>query len=229
MKLYIGFDHREDGAYQAAVRTLGKVNPSLPHTCLIEDRLRDAGLLWRSVDRRAGQIYDFPSNANCSTEFAISRFLVPMLAQSGWALFTDCDVLFLADPCEILDTVDKSKAVWVVQHQPLKGNGEKMDGQPQIAYPRKNWSSVMLFNCDHPSNRRLSIRDVNERPGRDLHRFYWLADSEIGGLPPEWNWLVGEQARPAHTKIAHFTLGGPWLPHWKNGPHDDLWLRHAHG
>jgi hypothetical protein len=228
VKIFIGFDHREDDAYRAAVKTLGKVSPDLQHTALVEDRLRDAGLLWRAVDRRGG-FYDLPSNAACSTEFANSRFLVPLLAQGGWALFVDCDVLFLADPCDLLDHVDKSKAVWVVQHQPQKGNGTKMDGQLQQAYPRKNWSSVMLFNCDHPANRRLSLHEVNTRPGRDLHRFYWLADSEIGGLDPQWNWLVGVEKKPKDPKIAHFTLGGPWLSNWKGGEHDDLWLEHAHG
>lgn len=137
-----------------------------------------------------GQLYDLPSNAPCSTEFAISRFLVPILCQQGWALFVDCDVVFLGDVAELFALADPSKAVMVVKHAPLVEVGTKMDGQAQVGYTRKNWSSVMLFNCDHPANRRLSLADVNERPGRDLHALYWLHDEEIGALPAAWNWLV---------------------------------------
>jgi hypothetical protein len=82
----------------------------------------------------------------------------------------------------------------------------------------------MLFNCEHPANQRLSVRDVNERVGRDLHALYWLADDEIGALDPAWNWLVNVQERPANLGIAHFTLGGPFTPAWNGAPNDDLWL-----
>lgn len=222
MKLFIGYDHREREAYDVAVKTLRKVS-ALEPTPLVIDRLTDCGLLRRSMDRR-GQMYDLPSNAPCATEFAISRFLTPMLAQTGWALFVDCDVLFLADPHELLQHADQSKAVMVVKHPTQEGDALKMDGQVQTHYRRKNWSSVMLFNCDHPANRRLSLQDVNERPGRDLHGFYWLADEEIGELPAGWNWLVGVQPIPPAPRIAHFTLGGPWLPGWRGAEHDDLWL-----
>lgn len=101
----------------------------------------------------------------------------------------------------------------------------KMDGQAQTSYPKKNWSSVVLWNVDHPANKRLSLVDVQERRGFDLHQFYWLADSEIGELPREWNWLVGVQPKPAAPKIAHFTLGGPFLRSWAGAEHDETWLR----
>lgn len=223
MKVYIGHDEREDAAYRVALRSLAKVSPDARVTALRADRLAEFGLLRRPQDRR-GVIYDIPSNAPCATDFAISRFLVPHLAQSGWALFVDCDVVFLSDVAELFEQADPDKAVMVVKHAPLNEGGTKMDGQAQVAYPRKNWSSVMLFNCDHPANRRLSLQDVNERPGRDLHAFYWLADSEIGSLSPDWNWLVGVQGKPLFPKLAHFTLGGPWLPGWKGAEHDEIWL-----
>lgn len=223
----MGWDAREREAYEAADRSLGWYS-DLEATPLMADRLADGGLLRRLTDRR-GQTYDLPSNAPCATDFAISRFLTPFLAQTGWALFVDSDVVFLADPMQLMELADPSKAVMVVQHQNGHKAGTKMDGQAQVLYPRKNWSSVMLFNCDHPANRRLSLQDVNERPGRDLHAFYWLADSEIGELPPEWNWLVGVQPKPDAPKIAHFTLGGPWLPTWEGAEHDDIWLEAARG
>lgn len=226
MRVYIGWDEREQEAYRAAVRSLGAVSPSALVTPLKADKLSACGMLRRPQDRR-GMIYDIPSNAPCSTDFAISRFLVPHLAQTGWALFTDCDVLFLSDVAELFEQADPDKAVMVVKHPNLPESGVKMDGQAQVAYPRKNWSSVILWNCDHPANQRLSLQDVNERPGRDLHAFYWLADSEIGSLSPDWNWLVGVREKPLFPKIAHFTLGGPWLPGWNGAEHDELWWKHG--
>lgn len=226
MRVYIGYDQSEVAAYQAACKSFYTLS-DLKHEPLDADSLRAKGLLTRSVDHR-GQMYDLPSNAPCSTEFAISRFLVPILCQSGWALFVDCDVIFLTDPADMLFEADPSKAVMVVKHD-HEGAGVKMGGMIQTAYARKNWSSVMLFNCDHPANRRLSLRDVNERPGRDLHGFYWLHDSEIGELRSEWNWLVNVQDKPALPRIAHFTLGGPWIDGWSSAEHDDLWLGVANG
>jgi hypothetical protein len=131
--------------------------------------------------------------------------------------------VFMADPLDLMAYADPDKAVMVVKHNHI-GAGEKMGGMVQTAYPKKNWSSVMMFNCDHPANRRLSIWDVNTRPGRDLHGLYWLNDAEVGEIPPEWNWLVNVQPMPDEPKIAHFTNGGPWISGWVSAPYDDIWL-----
>lgn len=219
MKVYIGADRREQAAYDVAERSLLRYSPHSYPTALRLDRLAASGLLRRPTDTR-GNIYDLPSNAPCSTEFAISRFLAPILSQSGWCLFTDCDVVFMADVDELFALADPTKAVMVVKHE-QSGNGLKMDGQVQTQYARKNWSSVMLINCEHPANRRLSLQDVNERPGRDLHAFYWLHDSEIGELPARWNWLVGYQPMPEEPAIAHFTLGTPDMV--ADAPHAEIW------
>lgn len=227
MKVYIGYDHREAAAVKVACATLTRQSGLLAEL-LDAERLQAAGLLTRPTDMR-GSDYDLLSGAPASTRFAISRFLVPLLCQGGWALFTDCDVVFLRDPREMLASADPLKAVHVVKHRHDPVETDKMCGLVQTAYPRKNWSSVMLFNCSHPANRRLSLWDVNNRPGRDLHAFYWLSDDEIGDLDPAWNWLVGVQPKPAAPKIAHFTLGGPWFPQWAGAEHDDIWLEAARG
>jgi hypothetical protein len=224
MKVYIGYDERESDAVDVAIKSLrevtrGQIEPEL----ICAPKLVDQGLLWRVADHRGGQDYDLISNAPKSTRFAISRFLTPMLCQGGFALFVDCDVVFLRDPRMMLQDIKSECAVNVVKHDYAPAETFKMVNQQQTKYPRKNWSSVMLFNCDHPANRRLSLRDVNERPGRDLHAFCWLADSEIGELHRRWNWLVDVQERPIGTGIAHMTLGGPWLPGWKGGGFDDEW------
>lgn len=224
LRVFIGQDSREIEAYDVAVHSLLAAT-SVPVSVipLNERRLAETGMLRRATDKR-GQSYDLPSNAPVSTEFAISRFLVPILAQSGWCLFTDCDMVFLSDVRELFDLADDRFAVMVVKHEHA-GGGTKMDGQPQLAYTRKNWSSVVLWNCDHPANRRLSVVDVRERRGFDLHNFYWLHDSEIGELPRSWNWLVGVIPKPDPLHLAHFTLGGAWLPNWPHTEHDGIWLQ----
>jgi hypothetical protein len=113
--------------------------------------------------------------------------------------------------------------VSVVKHAQAPLEAWKMVNQSQRSHPRKWWASVMLFDCDHLANRRLSLRDVSERSAHDLHDFYWLADHEIGELWPGWNWLVGVEPRPQPMHIAHMTLGGPWLPGWTGGSFDDEW------
>lgn len=225
LTVYIGYDTREADAFKVAMYSLLETA-----TCpvrvvpLKQSRLRMSGLLHRPVDHRNG-IFDLNSSAPQATEFANARFFVPLLAHSGIALFVDCDVVFLGDVAELFDLFDPDKAVQVVQSTHLPKETVKMVGAPQTKYPRKNWSSVMLWNVDHPANKRLTLDVVNNWPGRNLHAFDWLSDSEIGSLPKEWNWLVNVQDEPENPKIAHYTLGGPWLPTWKPAKNDGLWLQ----
>lgn len=224
MRVYIGFDGSEARAYDVAVSSLRRrASAPVEVIPLRADRLASTGLLRRPTDTRDG-IYDLISNARASTEFAISRFIVPHLGQSGFVLFCDCDVLFMADVAELFALADARYAVQLVKHHHRPTSDTKMVTATQTAYGRKNWSSVMLWNCDHPANQRLSLGEVNARRGLELHQFYWLHDSEIGELPAGWNWLVNEMEQPAGAKLAHFTNGGPWLPGWEPRPHDELWL-----
>jgi lipopolysaccharide biosynthesis glycosyltransferase len=227
MRVYIGHDAREAEAYLVASRSLRR-RASIPVdvTPIRADVLRLQGLLRRPVDNRGG-MFDLYSGAPQSTEFAVSRFLVPMLAQTGYALFVDCDVVFLGDVAELNHIAGRRYAVQVVKHLHTPAEATKMDGAVQTAYARKNWSSVILWNCDHAAHKRLSLDAVNNWPGRDLHAFGWLHDSEIGELPAGWNWLVNVQPQPDALRLAHFTLGGPWLRTWQGAPNDDLWLNEA--
>lgn len=221
LKVYIGWDSRETRAVAVAESSLRR-HASVPVcvTHLKADRLAEAGLLRRPTDTR-GNMYDIPSNAYCSTAFAISRFLTPLLAHSGWALFVDADVVFMDDVAKLFALADPQYAVMVVPHNQHDA-GTKMDGQVQYNYKRKNESSVCLFNASHSANKRLSLQDINERPGRDLHNFYWLNEAEIGYLPGRWNWLVGVEDRPECPAVAHYTLGTPDMV--PGGPHEEIWL-----
>jgi len=221
LRVYIGHDAREQKAFDVAMRTAQSFGcTAIP---LYEEQLRTAGLLTRPVDTR-GHRFDLISSQPQSTQFALARFWVPILAHSGWALFTDCDMVFLRDPHELLLLARPDKAVQVVKHPPLPATAQKMDGQYQIPYERKNWSSVCLWNCDHPANRRLNLTTLNSWHRRDLHGFRWLHDEEIGELPAEWNWLVGVQPKPADPAIAHYTLGTPDMAGHENDPHAALWM-----
>ena len=223
MRVLIGYDIAEHSAAMVAARSLRDVTDGeLNAEFLDVDKLVSQGLLWRPVDRR-GQRYDLISGAPASTDFAASRFLTPIICQTGFALFVDCDVVFMQDPRDMLREAVTGKAVYVVKHDHQPTERLKMVNQEQTSYPRKNWSSVMLFDCDHPANRRLSLHDVSSRPGRDLHAFYWLNDSETGMLGAKWNWLVDIEPRPPQIGIAHMTLGGPWLPGWTGGGFDSEW------
>lgn len=226
LNVYLGYDPREDIAYKVAEHSLKRrASEEVKVTALEARHLSEMGLLWRTVVYQKGQMWDVISEAPQSTEFAISRFLTPIIQEKGWALFADCDVVFLDDVKALFDLADPKYALMCVKHNYQPKTDAKMDSQIQTLYSRKNWSSVMLFNCDHPSNAALTTEMVNSLPGRDLHRFCWLKDEEIGELPKEWNCLVGEQGYDIDTaKIAHFTLGGPWLG-GTNGEHEDsVWL-----
>lgn len=228
--VYMGYDSRETVAYAVAEYSLKK-RASRPFSIipLEVNNLRERGLLWRQTEIRDGKMWDTISEAPQATEFAITRFLTPYLhknqnGNSGWAIFMDCDVLSLTDFTEITEHLDPQYAVMCVKHQYKPSSAVKMDGQLQTLYARKNWSSVMAFNCDHPANDALTLSLVNSVPGRDLHAFCWLEESMIGALPPEWNALIGEPGYSIETaKLAHYTLGGPWMDVSLSPKEDKVW------
>ena len=100
-----------------------------------------------------------------------------------------------------------------------------MDGRQQTVYPRKNWSSMVLYNCGHAANAALTPEIVNRETGAFLHRFQWLDDALIGALPETWNWLEGWSEKPAqgHPNVVHLTRGGPWFAEWQDVDYGDLW------
>lgn len=156
-----------------------------------------------------------------SNEFAFTRFTTPFLQNfQGHAIFCDCDFLFLGDIADLWYLRDSTKAVQVVKHsgETFKA-GRKFLGTEQTVYDKKCWSSLMLFNCEHPDTRRLTPSYIDLMPGLDLHQFKWCAEEEIGELPKEWNWLVGHYPYTDATddiKAVHFTEGGPYFSDYKN-------------
>ena len=173
LRIYVGWDAKVPESYDVCVYSLQRHTSSpLDIRPLQQASLREEGLYWR------------PSDPLASTEFTYSRFLVPALAgYSGWALYCDCDFLWRADVAELFQHCsDPDVAVYCVQHDHRPTENLKMDGKVQTSYPRKNWSSLMMFNCGHPSSRSLTPEVVNTQTGAYLHRLAWAQDQEIGGL-----------------------------------------------
>jgi lipopolysaccharide biosynthesis glycosyltransferase len=222
--IWIGFDPREADAFAVARESIKRrLNTPLPINGIVLDDMRGAGLYRRPTQRPNGKLWDEISEAAMSTEFAISRFLTPHLARDGWALFVDCDVMAMSNIEELFGLADPSKAVMCVKHNFAPPPGVKMDGQEQTRYARKNWSSVMLFNVKHPANKALTVELINTVPGRDLHRFCWLDDEDIGEIGPEWNWLVGHSSPNLEPKLIHYTDGIPSMRGYESQPFAAQW------
>lgn len=228
--IFIGYDGREAETFAVCRHTLRKFAPDVPIHPVSLENVRNAGLYWRPTSVKDGRLFDDISGFPMSTEFAISRFLAPVLAKAagrtGWALFLDSDILARDDIDDLFAECDPGKAVMCVKHEHhVQEWAPKMDGQVQTNYSRKNWSSVVAWNLSHPSNRKLTVQMINEVPGRDLHAFKWLSDDEIGELTPEWNYLVGYTKLPQgmQPKLVHHTEGGPWLPNYQDVEFADEW------
>lgn len=210
--IFVGYDPRETNNFVVCLRSArAHMKEDIPIKGLVLDHLRKRGLYTRPTSvNMEGKLWDTISQAPMSSEFANSRFLVPHLQKEGLALFIDCDMMFLNDPAELFDLMDPSKAVMCVKHNHVPTEEKKKSGEIQTRYNRKNWSSVTLYNCDHPSNKKLTVEMINTLPGRDLHAFCWLEDDEIGELPPSWNHLVGvSEIPPQGISLVHWTLGSP--------------------
>ena len=190
--VYVGYDSREDIAYQVCKHSIIRREPGATVRPLKLKDMRESGLYTREVDKLA------------STEFTFTRFFVPYLQNyQGWAVFCDCDFLWTVPTTDLKQYCDPSKAVVVVQHDYTPAEGIKMDGQKQTVYPRKNWSSMVLWNCAHPANKILTPDVLNKESGAFMHRFQWLADSELlgaghydavlGAAPPSGEACLGHE------------------------------------
>jgi lipopolysaccharide biosynthesis glycosyltransferase len=220
LKVFIGYDSREDIAFHVCRESMARKSSIwLDIQPIKQTEMRERGLYWREHD------------ALSSTEFTFTRFLTPYLTgYKGWAVFVDCDFLFRHDIATVLDYRDHSNAVMVVKHNYVPLEQYKMDGAIQTRYPRKNWSSFMLINCDHDQvKQNLTLERVNKESGMYLHRFEWLTNDVIGELPIAYNYLEGW-----HTKDdcpnpigVHFTRGGPWFRDYMNVEYGDEWVKVA--
>jgi hypothetical protein len=196
------------------------------------------GVLSHSIHARASQpvaiapvkleelqaVFRRERNPLQSTEFSFSRFLTPWLCEyRGWAVFMDCDMLVLDDIAKLWALRDERYAVQVVKHHHVPKEEVKFLGATQTKYEKKNWSSVMLMNCERCT--ALTPEYVNAASGLELHQFKWLEDdSLIGEVPSRWNHLVGYDAPRKDASLVHFTIGGPYFQEYRDCEYAKEWL-----
>jgi lipopolysaccharide biosynthesis glycosyltransferase len=213
LKIYIGYDRGQDSPpryneitnspYEVCKKSIEKYNSDIEIVPLKLNELIDNNIYTRPVDPGA------------TTEFTYSRFLVPYLNNyKGKAVFMDSDFLWQCDIEELLEFYNSELSVMCVQHDYVPKQATKMDGIKQFNYPRKNWSSLMLFNCEHPDCKTLTPDIVSTETPQYLHRMNWTSDKLIGKIPLEYNWLEGDYGSSVEPKVIHYTNGGPWYKTW---------------
>lgn len=209
VKVYIGYDPRDELAFRACVASLRKYATIDVDIIPLKDHdVRATKLYWRGYHVEGnGQMFDNRDGKPFSTQFSFTRFAVPLIDKGDeWVVFMDADMLWLSDIAELLTMVDHSKAVMCVKHNHQPPEVIKMDGVIQSRYTRKNWSSLMIVN---PSKCTISPYILNNETGSFLHGMFWQADEDIGGLSEEWNWLEGWSDIALMPKIVHYTRGTP--------------------
>lgn len=207
--LVIGFDQRESVVYHTFCQSvLEKSSQPVSFVPLAGNALADV----------------MPTQTDGSNNFAYLRFLTPyLMGFSGWAIYADGDMICQEDIANLWALRDESKAVMVVKHDYQTIASTKYLDSVNVDYPRKNWSSLVLWNCGHPKNKVLTPEFVGQETGAKLHRFTWLDDEDIGELDKSWNWLVQEYPENTKAKILHYTLGAPCFKNYKNVDTADIW------
>jgi lipopolysaccharide biosynthesis glycosyltransferase len=209
IKIFIGFDPRETVAYHVFCNSLIRRSHQL------------LSITPLALNNLAGYT---EVHSDGSNHFTYSRFLVPFLSNfHGWALFMDGDMVVNGDIGELWGMRDSSKAVMCVKHNYKTKQTKKYLGAVNQDYPRKNWSSVVMWNCSHPANSCLTPEYVSKSSGSHLHRFQFLDDELIGSLPIEWNWLPDEFGYNNKAKLLHWTLGTPCFDEYANAEMSGIW------
>ena len=211
INIFIGYDHREAIAYHVCSNSIIRHSSKpVSFTPLALKNMQD---------------YQ-ETHTDGSNQFIYSRFLVPHLMEyKGWAIFMDGDMLIRDDIEKLWALRDDTKAVMVVKHDYKTKMTEKYLGAKNENYPRKNWSSVILWNCGHAANKVVTPEFIETSTGAQLHRFTWLADELVGELPKVWNWLPDEFGANQDAKLLHYTLGTPSFHDFATTPMGDEWHR----
>jgi hypothetical protein len=212
LRVFIGYDSKEAVAFHVLCSSIVR-RASIPVSIIPLTR------------QSVGRTYTRERGPTEATEFSLTRFLVPYLSDyCGLSVFMDCDMLMRVDILELwLELLAQpGKALWCCQHDYVPKSLIKFDGHEQTKYPRKNWSSFMVF--DNAQCQALTPEYVNTATGLQLHRFQWLDENaELGALPLQWNWLIGEYSENYKAKNFHYTNGGPWLPEYVECDHSEDW------
>jgi len=193
--VFVGYDPREAIAYHVCANSI----------------IRNASAPVAIIPVALNLFTDYKeTHGDNSNHFVYTRFLVPYLMDfKGRAIFIDGDMVVRGDIIELYESLKTAHDVAVVKHDYKTRMPVKYMGAPNEDYPRKNWSSVIVWDCQSYPNRRLTPDFVQKQPGSFLHRFSWIDDDRIQALPMEWNWLPDELGENTEAKLLHYTLGTP--------------------
>lgn len=208
LPLFVGYDPREAVAYHAFCQSV----------------LSRSSIPVAFIPLAKNTLDGFDGQRDGSNQFIFSRYLVPyLMGWKGWAVFADGDMVCKADIAELWNLRDEWKAVQVVKHDYKTKHPTKYLGQKNVDYPRKNWSSLILWNCAHYQHKFLTPEYINKADGKFLHRFAWLEDDKIGELPKSWNWLTMEYPENPEAKLLHYTVGTPCFSEYTKSDHSNDW------
>ncbi len=211
INLVVGFDQREAIAYHVFCQSV------IDHSTLPVQIMP----LSLNMIRNYSELHKDGSNT-----FIYSRFLTPYLMDfKGWAIFADGDMVCREDLAKLWALRDPQKAVQVIKHDYKTKKTTKYLGNKNENYPRKNWSSLILWNCEHPKHKDLTPHFIQNQTGAFLHRFSWLNDDEIGEINPEWNWLAIEYEDNPAAKLIHYTLGTPCFSEYQSSSMSSEWYK----
>lgn len=209
IRVFVGFDPREAVCYHVFCHSVARRTR------------RVVGF----TPLKAEPLPGFEGRRDGSNDFIYSRFLVPTLCDfKGWAIYADGDMVCLADIEELWRLRDDRFAVMVAKHDYKTKQSVKYTGAANRDYPRKNWSSLILWNGSHPANRALTQAQVAAASGAWLHGFKWLDDELIGSIPLEWNWIDTELPYNPEAKLVHYSLGAACFPGYEKTDHAHLWI-----
>jgi len=213
MKIYIGHDSRFPQATRVCRKSIEDHSEKGEHEIKYLDK--------KSLTRVG--VYGRKDVEGESTEFSFTRFYVPMLCHyQGISLFVDNDFVFKCNPTELVQYL-REKPVACVKHKLENIHNDKMDGVKNKSYPKKCWSSLMLF--DNSKLKHLTKEYLDSASPADLHQFAWVKDNEIGRIPLKYNHLVGYYRKHKYIKAIHYTQGGPWFESHKDGELSEEWWK----
>lgn len=207
--VFIGYDTRESIAFHVCAQSI------------IEKASRPISIIPLALNMLNSYNEHHKDGSN---SFIYSRFLVPHLQNyQGWAIYIDGDMIIRDDIAKLFSLRNNNYALMVAKHDYETKFVDKYLGSKNENYPRKNWSSVMLWNCGHDSNKTLTPDYIETATGSMLHRFSHLKDESIGEIPKLWNWLAEEYEENNLAQLIHYTLGAPCFNDYKDCSMSGLW------
>ena len=209
--IVVGFDQKESVAYHTFVQSVIE-NSTIPT---------------RFMPLNIGSLTNYKeTHKDGSNDFIYSRFLVPYLMNfNGWAIYADGDMVCVEDIKKLWDLRDDKFAVQVVKHDYKTKIKTKYWGNKNEDYPRKNWSSLILWNCNHQTHKILTPKFIQQQTGAFLHRFSWVEDIEIGEIEKEWNWLAIEYEEKKDINLIHYTIGTPCFEEYESASLSPFWKK----